>query len=157
MAATYVTTGSNQTVRVLSQTGVVAVEAIGIYTKPYDVYVVVQVPLAAFKAGNYAKYLEVTSELIVSLFNATPDPGQRLVTGASYVQDIDSSGLLSAYLALTVSYTPTSGYQGTFSEIVTLPMTTFETGEAFDAPIDGVTPIELITQAYARQRKLANL
>lgn len=157
MADTYVTTGSTQTVRVLSQTGVVAVEAIGIYTKPFDVYVVVQVPLAQFKAGNYAHYLEVTSELIISLLSATGETGTGLVSGAAYIQDIDSAGLLSAYLALTVSYTPTGGYQSTFSEIVTLPMTTFETAEAFNTPINGRTPIQLITDAQARLIHLANL
>lgn len=157
MADTYVTTGSTQTVRVLSQTGVVPVEAIGIYTKPYDVYAVVQVPLAQFKAGHYAHYLEVTSELLISLLNAAGEDGTGLVSGAAYVQDIDSSGLLSAYMALTVTYQPPGGYQTSFNEVVTLPMTVFETGEAFSTPINGKTPIELITDAQARLKRLASL
>ena len=48
MAKQYVTAGSYQTVRVQSQTSVVDVELIGIYTKPSNIYIGVPVPKAAF-------------------------------------------------------------------------------------------------------------
>lgn len=157
MAASYVTSGSYQTVRVQSQTSVIDVELIGIYTKPSSVYIGVPVPLAAYQGGDYASMLAVTSQLVESLIAATPDPGQSLVSSVSYVQDIDSAGLLSAFLDFTVAYTPTATYQGTFSEIVRLPVTSFETGDAFDTPINGVTPIVMLTNAYARLKHTAGL
>lgn len=155
MASNYVTAGSFQTVRVLSQTSVIDVEAISIYTKPSGVYVVVQVPLTAFQSDNYDSYLAVTADLIEAELAATPEPGQRLASGVSYVQDIDSAGLLAAFLDFTVAYLPTSGQQGSFSEVVRLPLTVFETAEAFDTPIHGKTPQELLVAAYDRQKKLA--
>jgi hypothetical protein len=164
MAASYVTAGSGQTVRVLSQTGVVPVEAIGMYTKPSNIYVVVQVPLSAFQAGNYETYLKTTAALVEGVLALTDNTGDKtnaagnpMVQGASYIQDIDASGLLSAFMAFTVGYIPTSGYQGEFSEIVTLPMTTFETAAAFDATVNGKTPLAWIEDAYTRQKNLAGL
>jgi hypothetical protein len=156
MADQYVTAGSYQTVRVQSQTSVVDVELIGIYTKPSNIYIGVPVPSAAFKSGNYKSFLSVTAGLVESLLVASPDAGQTLASSVSYVQDIDASGLLSAFLDFTVSYTPTTTYQGSFSEIVRLPVTVFETADAFDTPINGKTPIEILDAAYARQKALAN-
>jgi hypothetical protein len=156
VAKQYVTAGSYQTVRVQSQTSVVDVELIGIYTKPSNIYIGVPVPKAAFEAGNYDSFLSVTAGLVESILAATPDPGQTLAQSASYVQDIDAAGLLSAFLDFTVAYIPTSTYQGSFSEIVRLPVTVFETAAAFDTKINGVTPIQILDAAYARQKKLAS-
>lgn len=156
MATQFVTAGSYQTVRVQSQTSVVDVELIGIYTKPSNIYIGVPVPLAAFNAGNYESFLDVTAGLVESILAATPDPGQSLAQSASYVQDIDAAGLLSAFLDFTVAYIPTTTYQGPFSQIVRLPVTVFETAAAFDTPINGTTPIQLLDAAYARQKQLAN-
>lgn len=156
MADSYVTAGSYQTVKVQSQTTVADVELIGIYTKPSGVYIGVPVPVAAYRAGNAGQFLAITAELVESIFAATPDPGQNLAQSASYVQDIDSAGLLSAFLDFTVAYIPTNTYQGTFSEVVRLPVTVFETATSFDAPLDGATPIQHLTQAYARVKHLAH-
>jgi len=145
VAKQYVTAGSYQTVRVQSQTSVVDVELIGIYTKPSNIYI-----------GVYDSFLSVTAGLVESILAATPDPGQTLAQSASYVQDIDAAGLLSAFLDFTVAYIPTSTYQGSFSEIVRLPVTVFETAAAFDTKINGVTPIQILDAAYARQKKLAS-
>jgi hypothetical protein len=155
MAANYVTSGSYQTVRVLSQTTVVAVEAIGIYTKPSDVYMVVQVPLAAYQAGNAASYLDFAAVEVEAIIAANPQAGQSLVSGVSYIQDIDSSGLLSAFLDFTVSYTPLSGYQTTFAQIVREPMSLFEasTQAAKDTDISNV--LLDLEAAYNRLVKLS--
>lgn len=151
----YTTAGSYQTVKVLSQTSVVDVEAIGIYTKPSGVYIVVQVPLAAYNQDNYDVYLATTASLVEGVLAAAPDPGQTLVSGVSYVQDIDSSGLLSAFLDFTVSYTPTSGNKGTYSTVVRLPLTSFETAEANNTPVNGKVPLVWLDDAYQRLKALS--
>jgi hypothetical protein len=155
MAANYVTSGSYQTVRVLSQTTVVAVEAIGIYTKPSDVYMVVQVPLAAYSAGNEDIFLDRAAVFVEGIIAAKAQSGGPLVTGVSYIQDIDSSGLLAAFLDFTTSYTPTTTYQTTFSAIVREPMTLFE--ESTDAAASGALSDVLkdIEAAHAKLVKTA--
>jgi hypothetical protein len=155
VAKLYTTTGSFQTVRVLSQTSVLDVEAIGIVTHPSAVRLTVPVPLAAFNAGNWQSYLEVTAGLIESLIASTPDPGQSLVSGGSGSQQIDAAGLLAYYVNFTVAYTPTTGQQGTFSTIVTLPVSSFESAAAFNTPVNGELPLIHIEKAYARMKALA--
>ena len=162
MAQNYKAAGSYQTVRIQSQTSVVDVELIGIYTKPSGIYVAVPVPLAAFKSGSYTDFLDTTAVLVEGILATTDnvDVGGTVVqlpevVGASYVQDIDAAGLLSAFMDFTVAYTPTSTYQGQFSEIVRVPVTVFESESAFGQGVNGKTPIELTTQAYARLKKLA--
>lgn len=157
MADSYATTGSFQTVRVLSQNQVLDAEAIGIVTKPSGARFTVPVPLAAYQAGNADQYLAISSELVESLIAAAPDPGQQLVSGATGSQSIDGAGLIAYYINFTVAYTPTSGQQGTFSSIVTLPVSSFESAAAFDAPVNGVTPIVQITNAYDRLKQTASL
>jgi len=156
MAKSYVTTGSFQTVRVLSQTQVLDVEAIGIATKPSGVRLTVPVPKAAYDAGTWQPYLATTAELIESLIASNPDAGQHLVSGASGSQAIDGAGLLAYYVNFTVSYTPTAGQQGTFSTIVTLPVSSFESAAAFNTPVNGVVPLLQIENAYNRLKATAN-
>jgi hypothetical protein len=157
MAKAYVTTGSFQTVKVLSQNQVIDVEAIGIQTIPSNVRCTVPIPLAAFRAGNADTYLSMVAELIESLIASNPNAGQSLVSGASGSQNIDAAGLLAYYINFTVSYTPLTGQQGTFSEVVTLPVASFETAAAFTTPVDGVTPLIAIERAYNRQKALSKV
>jgi hypothetical protein len=157
VAVSYVTAGSYQTVRVLSQTQVVEVEAIGIYTQPSGFYVVVQVPLAEWQAGGADTYLATTADLIEGVVLATPDPGQTLAAGVAYVQDVDASGLLSAFLDFTVSYTPKGAGKAPFTTVVQLPMTSFETADAFNTALPGGTPLAQLEAAYSRLKATANL
>jgi hypothetical protein len=156
VAKLYITTGSFQTVKVLSQNQVLDVEAIGIQTSPSNVRCTVPVPLAAFRAGNADDYLKVVAGLIESLIASNPDAGQSLVSGASGSQNIDPNGLLAYYISFTVSYTPLTGQQGTFAEVVTLPVASFESAAAFATPVNGVQPLHAIENAYNRQKALAN-
>ena len=157
MGTHYTPAGSYQTVRVQSQTSVVDVELIGIYTKPSGVYIGVPVPLAAFQADTYDTFLETTGDLIEGILAAPgPDGNQDFVVGVSYVQDIDAAGLLSAFLDFTVAYTPTGTYQGTFSQIVRLPVTSFESAEAYNTKVNGEYPQVAIDNAYLRLKKLAH-
>lgn len=157
MAANYTTAGSYQTVRVLSQTTVIDVEAIGIYTKPSGFYLVVQVPLSDFLAGNSGTYLSTTSDLVEGVVGATPDPGQNLASGVVYVQDTDSSGLLAAFLDFTVGYTPSGQNQGPFTTVVRLPMSSFETADAFNTALPGGTPLAQLEAAYDQLKATASL
>ena len=156
MANTYTTTGSFQTVKVLSQDQVLDVEAIGINTLPSNVRLTVPVPLAAYKSGNADQYLAIVSDLIEGLIASTPDPNNHLVSGAVGTQQVDPSGLLAYFVNFTVSYTPTSGQQGTFSEVVTLPVSIFESEGNYGAPYNGKSALIWIEEAYDRLKKLAH-
>jgi hypothetical protein len=157
VADNYTPAGSSTTVRVLSSTQVIDVEAVAIYTKPSNVYVVVQVPLADFQAGNSGPYLYDTADLIEGLLAATPDPGQRTVSSVTYVQDTDASGLLAGFLAFTVAYQPQGRISSPFEATVTLPVTSFESAAAFQTPLPGGLPLAQITDAYENLKKLAAL
>lgn len=160
MAQYYDLAGSYQTVKVESQTSAPDVEAIGIYTKPSGVYTTVLVPLAAYKAGNYASYLEPPALLIEQLMGndlGGPDnsPGGPLVTGAAQAQETDSSGLLAFFMDFTVTYQAVTGTAGTYSGIVRIPSTSLASFDAFTVPIPGGTPSDLIIAEYNRLKKLA--
>jgi hypothetical protein len=155
MAKQYVTTGSFQTVKVLSQNQVLDVEAIGIQTIPSNVRCTVPIPLAAFRAGNADTYLSVVADLIEALIAGSVDAGGGEVSGASGSQNIDANGLLSYYINFTVTYTPTATQQGSFSEVVSLPVASFESNAAINTPVNGVLPLVAIKNAYNRQKALA--
>ena len=150
MADNYTTAGSAQTVRVLSQTQVIDVEAVAIWTKPSSVYMVVQVPLAAWQAGNQDQYLAPPAELVEQLIQG------GLVVGVTQVQAVDSSQLLSSFLDLTVSYTPTTGITAPFTAIVRAPFTAFETLDAFQAWESSVPPDGPVVNAWKQLRATAN-
>ena len=156
MGDNYTPAGSSTTVRVLGSTSVIDVEAVGIYTKPSNVYVVVQVPLPDFLADNSEPYLHTTADLIEALLAAEPDPGQHTVSSVTYVRDTDGSGLFAGFLAFVVSYTPTGRISAPFTATVTLPVTSFESADAFNTPLPGGLPLVQITNAYESCKKLAN-
>lgn len=156
MAKQYMTTGSFQTVKVLSQNQVLDVEAIGIQTIPSAVRCTVPVPLAAFRAGNADDYLSLVADLVEALIAGSASAGAPEVSGASGSQNIDQNGLLAYYINFTVSHTPTTGQQGTFSEVVTLPVASFESEAGLNTPVNGVLPLVAIANAYKRQVALAN-
>jgi len=157
VAVSYSTAGSYQTVRVLSATQVIDVQAIGIYTLPSGFYVVVQVPLSVWLAGDADAYLATTADLVEGVVLATPDPGQSLAAGVAYVQDVDASGLLAAFLDFTVSYQPAAAGQAPFTTVVRLPMTSFETAAAFETALPGGTPLAQLLAAYNRLKATASL
>lgn len=156
MADFYTVTGAVRAVRVVSQTQVVDVEAVSIATKPSGVALTVQVPLAAWQAGNESDYLEPPAELVEELLGTGATGGTPLVTAVTQVQDTDGSGLLASFLELTVSYTPSSGIGLPFTTRVRLPFTAFQSLDAYAATLpNGKTPSETIEAAYARLRATA--
>lgn len=161
MATYYTPAGAAQTVQVQSQTSAPDVVAISIYTKPSGIYTTVLVPLAAWKAGTYATYLEPPALLIEQLMgNDLGDGanlvGNPLVTGAAQVQETDENGLLAWFMDFTVTYQQTSGVGGTFSGTVRIPNTSLASDSAFTQAINGGTPSQLIIAEYNQLQKLAN-
>lgn len=156
MASGYVRLGSDTTVRVLSQTDVIDVQAVKIRTTPSGVFCVVPVPLADFNAGHEASYLQTTADLVEGILGATPDPGQTLASSAIYVQTQDASGLLAGFLTFKVAYVKPGSFAAPFTQDVTIPMTSFETAAAFDAPLPGGTPLQLLEAAYANVKRVAH-
>lgn len=160
MAQYYTVVSSRQTTRVLSQSQTVPVEAVGIYTVPSNVYLTVLVPLAAYKAGKDAKYLEPPALLVEQLMGqdiggAAGSSVATHVSGAQQVQSQDSSGLLAYFVDLTVYFLPDNQIGAPLTGTVRLPMTSLESFAAFEKPIAGGTPSDLIGAEYDRLVKLA--
>lgn len=142
MANDYQLAGQSQTVRVLSQTQTVPVQAVGLFTKPSGVYMVVPVPLSEWKAGNQGPYLDAPSQLVEQVIAG------GLVNAVTYVQSTDASGLLSSFLDFTVSYVAPNGPGFPSSTKVRLPFTAFESFDAFTQPLPGGTVSDQIRTAY---------
>ena len=152
MADQYDVVGSSSTIRVLSPTQAIDVEAITIVTKPSGVRLVVQVPLTDFQNDDYDQYLVVSANLVEGVLAATPAAGQDLATAAYQSQDTDSAGLIAYYVSFLVTYQPTGITALPLTQWVTFPMTTFETAAAFQV---SPTPVVTLADAYARLQKLA--
>ena len=159
MAQYWTPAGSFQTVHVVSQTSAPDVEAVGIYTKPSNIYMVALVPLSAWQSGDYATYLDTPALLVESIladFGLLPPAGGQLVTGAQYVQREDANGLLSGFMDFTVTYVQPNPPGGTFSGTVRVPMTDLESLEAFAAAEAAGTGPGQIKPEYDRLVALAN-
>lgn len=143
--ANYVTAGSSAGVQVLSQTQVAPVQSVRIYTQPHGTYVVVQVPLSAWRAGHAVKYLKPVAAIIENLWEA------GFISGAQFVQDVDpSSGLLTDFVDFTVSYTPGSGLAIPFTSVVRVPVPGLSSETAFTTSSAGKSYGEQIAETYAQ-------
>ena len=151
MAESYTTAGSSSGVQVLSQTQVQPVQLVSIYTKPHGSYVVVPVPQAAWAAGDEAKYLEPVAANIEELWR------QTVISGTSFVQDVDASGLLAAYVDFLVQLHDAKGVPLPFSTTVRVPLTDLGSASFFGKPSGGTAPSTAILQAFAQLEKTAGL
>lgn len=149
MAKDYRTATSRKTVKVLSQSQTVAVEEVGIYTIPTGIYLLVEVPFAAWEAGKEDTYLAPPAQLIEQLISG------GYVSGASYVQDTDASNLLAGFIDFTVSYTPDDGPALPFTTVVRIPMTQLDSLADFDLAGTTDDPEGKIRAAHDRLVKLA--
>ena len=158
MADYYTVAGAATTVKVVSQTQVVDVQAVPIYTKPSQVFTVPLVPLDDWRAGKEAKWLEPPALLIEQLMGNDLGGGASVATyvnQATYVQAQDSSGLLAGFMDFQVYYQPPDIIGLPLTETVRIPMTSLESFEAFTVPISGGTPSDQIVAAHARLVKAA--
>jgi len=150
--------GSSQTVKVQSSTSAPDMQAVAIETLPSLIYTVALVPLALWQSGHYAEYLDSPALLIEQLMGndtGSGTSGGGLVTGAQYVNLQDANGLYAGFMDFTVSYQQTTPPGGRFDGRVAIPMTSLETFGAFEQPLRGGTPSELIQAEYDRLFKLA--
>jgi hypothetical protein len=153
VADQYDVVGSSSTIRVLSTTQAIDVEAITIVTKPSGVRLVILVPLSDFTADTYSQYLVVSADLVESVLAANPAAGQNLATAAYQSQDTDASGLIAYYVSFLVTYQPEGITALPLTQWVTFPMTTFETAAAFQVE---PSPYVTLTNVYARLQALAS-
>lgn len=126
MAANYVTAGSRQTVKVVSQTQVAPVQAVNVYTQPHASYVVVLVPLAEWQQGKSDDYIKPVASVIEQIWT------DGFISGTSFVQEIDgATGLFDYYLDFTVSWTPPGGLAIPYTTIVRAPLDSLSSETAF--------------------------
>lgn len=158
MAKYYTVAGAATTVKVVSQTQVIDVQAVPIYTKPSQVYTVPLVPLDDWRAGKQAKWLEPPALLIEQLMGNDLGVGGTVVpfvNQATYVQAQDASGLLAGFMDFQVYYQPPDVIGLPLTETVRIPMTSLQSFSAFEVALPGGTPSHQITVAHARLVKAA--
>lgn len=149
--------GSYSTVKVLSTTSYIDVEAIPIETVPHGVRLTVLVPLEEWQDGNADTYLNPPAELVEELLG-TGGSGPGLVSAIVQVQAQDSSRLIAYFLNVTVTYVSPNPQQQPFSATISLPMTAFETLEAYNSPMaNGQKPDEAIQSTYEQLKATASL
>jgi hypothetical protein len=148
MTTNFEPANSVQQPHVISQTQVADVIAVGGYTKPSGVYLVILVPLKAWQSGAYDSYLQTPAQWIEQLLAG------GIVTAAAWYQQTDSSTLLAGYVRLTVTYNPSDGSKGPFSGFVNVPMSILALADPFSAPMPGGTLDEQVKAEFDRQLAL---
>jgi hypothetical protein len=136
--------GAVATQQVLSQTETIDVQRVRGYTKPSGIYLAINVPLRAWKAGNDEQYTEPPAAIIEGLVN------EGLISGATFVQATDENHLFADAVDLTVSYDPPGAATLPFTTIVRLPMTALATRAAYTAYADTAPHKAPIVTAYNR-------
>lgn len=154
MADSYQVVSQRETVQVLSQTQVLDVEEVGFVTKPHGIYAQREVPLAAWAAEGAGAWIEPLATAIEGLMQTSA------ATFATFVQDVDASGLLTDYLDVTVSYTPAGGLGIPMTTVVRIPINAFTVDTQFGIPFGTdtfVTPADAVASAYNALIATANL
>jgi hypothetical protein len=145
VAKYYTVAGAATTVKVVSQTQVIDVQAVPIYTKPSQVYTVPFVPLDDWRAGKEAKWLEPPALLIEQLMGNDTGVGGAVVpfvNQATYVQAQDASGLLAGFMDFQVYYQPPDVIGLPLTETVRIPMTSLQSFTAFEVALAGRHAVE---------------
>ena len=92
----------------------------------------------------------VIGAVTMSTSGEIPRAATTFTCAAAGVSDPDGD-------AFTVSYQPPGVISLPFEATVTLPVTSFESADAFNTPLPGGLPLEQITNAYENLKKLAAL
>lgn len=100
MAGGFVIQTQNQAVQVLGESTIRNVMQIGFTTVPSNVYAIVEIPLQFWRQFGSTAYVDQVASLIEAAMSR-PD-----VVGAEYVQDLDETGLLTAFVEFIVSIQP---------------------------------------------------
>ena len=103
----------------------------------------VQVPYKAWSAGKVSEYVEPVAAQIELLFK------DGVVNAASYVQDVDGSGLLASYMDFTVFFQETTALALPYTTVVRIPISALSSETAFTAPSSGGSAAQQILDAYS--------
>lgn len=143
MASNYRTAGSVPWVQVVSQTQVVPVQRVNIYTIPHASYIVVNVPANEWAAGRQDKYLHPVAAVVEQIW------ADGFISGTQFVQDTDpSTQLLADFLNFVVSYTPAGGLAIPYTTVVRVPVPALSSELAFTSSTSGMPYGEQIAHAY---------
>src|SRR5438105_894784 len=103
MAQNYDVVSQRRTVQVLGQSQVADVMEVGFVTKPSGVYAQREVPYASWAALGAGSWIDTLAVAIEGLMAG------GLASGATFVQDVDSTGLLADFIDFTVVYIDPTG------------------------------------------------
>ena len=125
MAADYVVQTQQRTVEVLGPSQVADVMRVGATTVPHNVYFERNIPITVWQAGGSGGFLARLAQAIEDRFNS------GLADNASFVQDVDDSGLLTDAISFTVSIPPSDAQMGPMSTEVVIPVNLLTADPAF--------------------------
>src|SRR6266704_2169398 len=124
MASNWRTVYSYPDVQVLSATLAIDVETVGVVTTPGEVFFEYQFPREEWQGGSgpfVAAALDPIANEVESWLAYTSG-GVGSVADLSYVQDVDASGLLTAFLDFTIRVpSPSTDRPGPFTASVRVP------------------------------------
>jgi hypothetical protein len=149
MAGNYRNVVARPSIRVLSETQVIDTEEVGFVTIPSGVYAQREVPRTAWLAEGAAAWVGPLATAIENLMAG------GLATSASFVQDVDDSGLIADYLDFLVSYTPPGGLGFTLTATVRINVNALTLDIGFGSFVGG-DPAQQLRDAYDRLVATAN-
>lgn len=150
MATDYTVVSQRRTVQVLSQTQVADVEEVGFISHPSGTYAQREVPYISWLASGSDAWIEPLAAAIEGLFSG------GLASAASFVQDVDTNGLIADFLDFTVTYQPTGGLGLPMSTEVRIPVTALTLDTQFGSFL-GTSPADQLRAAYDALVATANL
>jgi len=138
----YTTLPTHRTVQVISATVVLDVMELPFITSPSGVTAQVYAPYTAWLTEGADPWISPVATAIEDLIAG----GQAV--GGTFTQDVDpTSGLLIDYVTFTVAYTPTDG-RGTFTTTADVPVTALGGGAGIGGLVIGLTPQQIVGNAY---------
>lgn len=150
MADNFQVVSQRRTVQILSATEVIDVEEVGFVTKPSGVYAQREVPIAAWASEGAGAWIEPLAAAIEGLISG------GLASGATFVQSVDDTGLLTNAIAFVVTYTPPSGIPGPMQTTVEIPVNALTLDTSFGT-FTGTSPADRLDAAFQALVYTANL
>lgn len=127
--------------QVLSPQQVIDVEEVGFITSPSGIYAQREVPYTAWSQEGADAWIAPLATAIEDLISG------GLASSASFVQDVDDSGLLTDYIEFTVTYTPNTGLGLPMSTFVRIPVNALTLDTQFGT-FTGTSPADQLSAAY---------
>jgi hypothetical protein len=147
MADRFLVQSQHRDIQVLGPSQVVDVERVAATTIPHNVYFERNVPLVAWNPSDVGLWLEP----IASAIEAFLETGQAV--SASFVQDVDDSGLLTDSIEFIVQVPPPSAAQsGPMQTTVVVPLNLLA-----EPQFSGVLVQPMFDEAIANLRAVASV